>query len=166
MIAIPRGKDPTGIGEPTTVLVVTSITDTVESLAADFPNAKVITANGTKDLADLHKKEGKRFRKALREHMDAASPIGSRPPTVTFDAAVGSVLDGLIEDLQKPVDVVPTPLALWNSICRDEGGGKGLARGWNIAIGGSTDDGKSLIGGNLAVGASRQGEKVGNRLRA
>jgi archaellum biogenesis ATPase FlaH len=132
----------------------------VQRIAADLPDAEVIIANGTKDLADLHKKDDKGFRDALKILMESAHPGNSGPSPIAFDPAIGGVLDRLIEDAQRPVDAVPTPFPAWNAVCRDEGGGEGLARGWDIAAGGSTGHGKSLLAANLAIGAVRQGERA------
>ncbi len=61
----------------------------------------------------------------------------------------------------KPCDAVPTFLPTWNGCCRGEGGGKGLARGWFVVVGGATGAGKTLAGGlNLVAEALRQGEHV------
>lgn len=62
---------------------------------------------------------------------------------------------------QKPVDAVATPFPSWNRQCRDDGGGKGLARGWYVTVAGATGSGKSLLGINLAAKAIRAGERVG-----
>lgn len=102
----------------------------VRSLAADLPKARVILADGVKDLADLHRREGKNFRQALYAMMESAVPIGVAQPPVTFDPVLGATLEEFIRDAQRPVDAVPTPLPTWNQSCRDEGGGVGLARGW------------------------------------
>lgn len=62
---------------------------------------------------------------------------------------------------EEPVDAVPTPLETWNRHCRDEGGGKGLARGWHVAVAGATGAGKSVAGLNLGASALACGEHVG-----
>lgn len=62
---------------------------------------------------------------------------------------------------QRPVDAVATPFPSWNRHCRDDGGGKGLARGWYVTIGANTGHGKSLLGINLSAHAIRSGESVG-----
>jgi replicative DNA helicase len=58
------------------------------------------------------------------------------------------------------VDAVPTPFPTWNAMCRDEGGGVGLARGWHVVVSGGTGQGKSLLALNLAAEAVRAGERV------
>lgn len=60
----------------------------------------------------------------------------------------------------EPVDAVPTPLASWNRVCRDEGGGEGWARGWNVPIAGRTGLGKSVFGLNAANAAVHAGHVV------
>ena len=73
--------------------------------------------------------------------------------------------DDLFDELdnykQLPIDVVPTPYPTWNHMCRDEGGGKGLARGWYDGDGARTGTGKSIMALNLAVHAFKLGERVG-----
>ena len=73
--------------------------------------------------------------------------------------------DDLFDDLdafkQLPIDVVPTPYPTWNAMCRDEGGGRGLARGWYVVYGARTGTGKSIMALNLAAHAFKQGERVG-----
>lgn len=73
--------------------------------------------------------------------------------------------DALFDELdalkQLPIDVVPTPYPTWNHMCRDEGGGRGLARGWYVVYGAKTGTGKSIMALNLACHAFRHGEKVG-----
>ncbi len=67
----------------------------------------------------------------------------------------------LREEQAKPCHAVPTFLPTWNGCCRGEGGGKGLARGWFVVVGGATGAGKTLAGGlNLVAEALRQGEHV------
>jgi len=73
--------------------------------------------------------------------------------------------DDLFDDLdrfkQLPIDVVSTPYPTWNAMCRDEGGGKGLARGWYVVYGAKTGTGKSIMALNLACHAFKQGAAVG-----
>ncbi len=69
-------------------------------------------------------------------------------------------LDELEQAKLRPLDAVPTPYQSWNAICRDEGGGRGLARGWHVLIAGNTGMGKSLIAINVAAHAVLHGEKV------
>jgi replicative DNA helicase len=78
-----------------------------------------------------------------------------------FVQVLGPELDRLEQLKLAPLDVAPTPFRSWNLICRDEGGGKGLARGWHIIIGGNSGYGKSLLAINLAAHAVANGEKVG-----
>lgn len=78
-----------------------------------------------------------------------------------FVQVMGYELEKLEQMKLSPLDVAPTPFPAWNAICRDEGGGKGLARGWHIIIGGNSGYGKSLLAINLAAHAVAHGEKVG-----
>lgn len=67
----------------------------------------------------------------------------------------------LLRDRQAmPADAVPTFLAAWNRHCRGEGAGIGLARGWNVQIGGATGAGKTLVALNLTLAALKAGEQV------
>jgi replicative DNA helicase len=60
----------------------------------------------------------------------------------------------------EPSDAVPTFLESWNHCCRGEGAGIGLARGWNVQIGGATGAGKTLFALNLTIAALKAGEQV------
>ena len=60
----------------------------------------------------------------------------------------------------KPPDAVPTPFPSWNAMCRDSGGGIGLAHGWYVIVGGGSNTGKTMLALNLAVSALRHGENV------
>lgn len=71
-----------------------------------------------------------------------------------------SVEDLVVAKLQPP-DAVPTGFPSWNRVCRDEGGGVGLARGWHVTVAAKTGHGKSIIAANIARGAMQAGEKVG-----
>ncbi len=59
-----------------------------------------------------------------------------------------------------PADAVPTFIDSWNRCCRGEGAGIGLARGWNVQIGGATGAGKTLFVLNLTHAALKAGEQV------
>ena len=69
--------------------------------------------------------------------------------------------DAVIEDARKPVDAAPMPWASWNRASRDEGGGKGMARGWLALLAATTGTGKSVAGLNIAAEWIRAGELVG-----
>jgi replicative DNA helicase len=69
--------------------------------------------------------------------------------------------DEMVAERLQPADAVPTPFPSWNAVCRDEGAGKGLARGWHITVAAATGKGKSLIGANLVRRAVEAGERVG-----
>ena len=62
---------------------------------------------------------------------------------------------------RKPVYAVPTPLPSWTRVCRDDGGGVGIPRGWLVTIAAATGAGKSLLGLNIAAEAIRNSERVG-----
>lgn len=62
---------------------------------------------------------------------------------------------------KSPVDAVPTHLPGLNALCRDDGGGKGFARGWFITVGANPGFGKSAMALNLSSHAQRRGEAVG-----
>ena len=59
------------------------------------------------------------------------------------------------------VDAVPTHLPGLNALCRDDGGGKGFARGWFVTLAGNPGFGKSAMALNLASRAQTAGESVG-----
>ena len=139
----------------------------VAAIARDVPKAKVIrevTLDGdpVKDLCDLHMKlsDPRRFTEKMDGLFRSATPIGAEGPAMAFDAIVGDTLLQLEAQKTAPIDAVPTPLPLWNAMCRGAGGGIGLARGWFITIGANTGTGKSLMGLNLAAHAVTHGEVV------
>lgn len=132
----------------------------VKSVIADFPKAKVLIPDDVKDLADLHRRGSATFEAVLTGMLDSATPAGDRPP-VPFDRLTGRVLENLAAAKGQEIDVVPTPLPLWNRSCKGRGGGEGLARGWNIIIAGNTGSGKSLAALNVAACAIGNGERVG-----
>lgn len=61
----------------------------------------------------------------------------------------------------EPVDAVPTPLPSLNRICRDDGGGEGLAAGWFVTLGGNPGHGKSIAALNFCAQASAHAESIG-----
>jgi len=69
--------------------------------------------------------------------------------------------DAAVAAKTAPVDAVPTPFPSWTRVCRDEGGGRGLARGWHVTIGAKSGTGKSVLAANIARAAIRAGEHVG-----
>lgn len=81
-------------------------------------------------------------------------------PQLRFDAVDAGLLADLAERNARPVTAVPTPFAQWNRACRDEGGGRGLARGWHIVVAGATGAGKSCLALNLVDAALRAGQHV------
>lgn len=131
-----------------------------QALAAAFPAAKIMRSETHKDLADVFKASGKGFKAAVEAMRADALPVGAIPPAVKFPALVGGTLAALLERKLAPIDAVPMPLPGWSHICRDEGGGVGLARGWNVTVAGNTGTGKSLVALNIGIGAIRHGERV------
>jgi replicative DNA helicase len=59
-----------------------------------------------------------------------------------------------------PVYAVPTIFPSWSRVCGDDGGGRGLARGWMCVVGGNPGRGKTLLTLLLAREALRSGERV------
>lgn len=82
------------------------------------------------------------------------------PRSLQFDYIDGQFLADQIARAQLPVDAVPTPFPAWNNVCRDEGGGEGLAKGWHVIVAGATGAGKSLVALNMAAAAMRSGQAV------
>lgn len=69
--------------------------------------------------------------------------------------------DEMVAVKLQPPDAVSTGFPSWDRVCRDEGGGEGIARGWHVTVGAGSGKGKSLIGANLARAAIERGEHVG-----
>ncbi len=80
--------------------------------------------------------------------------------TEIFDSVTAELLGELIDSKAQPVTAVPTMLPSWNTACRDEGGGVGLARGWHVIVAGQPGAGKSNFALNLAAAALAAGEHV------
>lgn len=57
--------------------------------------------------------------------------------------------------------VVPSGFPALDRICRDEGGGCGLAKGWHVVFAAKSGAGKSVMGLNLAANAVKAGHDVG-----
>ena len=72
-----------------------------------------------------------------------------------------SEVEKWLEENRRPPDAVRTHLPSLNAVCRDNGGGLGLAMGWHVVIGGDTGAGKSLFALNLCRDAVKSGERVG-----
>jgi replicative DNA helicase len=77
-----------------------------------------------------------------------------------FDAIDAAKLAHHAELARRPVCAVPTPFPTWNSACRDEGGGEGVALGWHVVVAGATGAGKSIVALNLAAAAVQNGDAV------
>ena len=88
------------------------------------------------------------------------TPPASATREPVFDLVTGELLNSLITSKSAPVTAVPTMLPSWNTACRDEGGGLGLARGWHVIIAGQTGSGKSTFALNQIAAALRAGERV------
>lgn len=82
------------------------------------------------------------------------------PNALAFDQISEAYLAKHAQRAEEPVDAVPTPFPQWNSACRDEGGGEGLALGWHVVVAGATGAGKSLVALNLAAHAIGCGRHV------
>lgn len=59
-----------------------------------------------------------------------------------------------------PIYAIPTLLPSWNKVCGDDGGRRGLARGWMTVVGGNPGRGKTLLALLLARDALKAGERV------
>lgn len=79
-----------------------------------------------------------------------------------FDLVAGQKLLDMLERKKRPIDVIPTPFGAWNQICGEEGGLEGLARKWNVVIGGVTGTGKSYLASMIMANAVLEGHLVGN----
>ena len=69
---------------------------------------------------------------------------------------------GRFRDRQhKATESVPTPFDTWNRNSGGDGGGKGLARGWFIVVGGNPKKGKTLLSLNMVKTGLLSAERVG-----
>jgi replicative DNA helicase len=132
----------------------------VKSVSRDVPHAKVIVATDVKDLADLHQKLGTGFKAELQRLAAEAVPASAPKLNVQFDVMLGQNLRALLDRKLRPIEAVPTPFPSWNAMCRGEGGGRGLARGWHVLAAAGSGKGKSILGVNLAHHAAKDGERV------
>ena len=131
-----------------------------ERICATLPHAKVIRCEAAKDASDLRALSNGDFKDRVGVLMAEAVPFGVKLPDVTFDVFQGARIDELLRHQLTPVEAIPTPFPLWNAMCRDEGGGVGLARGWNVMGAARTGTGKSILALNIAARAMRAGERV------
>jgi len=81
--------------------------------------------------------------------------------TMAHDITGEGFWDEFVQRQMEPPDGVPTHLPGLNAICRDDGGGIGLAHGWFVTVGGNPGFGKSAMALNLVSAALRNGESVG-----
>ena len=82
----------------------------VRKVTADIPEAKVISVEGVKDLADLHKSAGKEFKRIVERCLLVARPPNAHPIAATFSPIIGATLDDIEAVKLQPVDAVPTML--------------------------------------------------------
>lgn len=76
------------------------------------------------------------------------------------DITQGEYWDEFERRQLEPVDAVPTHLPMLNRMCHDDGGGKGIARGWFVTVGANPGFGKSGFALNLMAWAARHREIV------
>lgn len=69
--------------------------------------------------------------------------------------------DALVAQQSEAPDAVRMPFPSWNRVCRDEGGGVGVARGWHDTIAAGSGKGKSILAANIVRTAIEDGERVG-----
>lgn len=81
-------------------------------------------------------------------------------PGAFLDVTSNETMARLHEEASAPPQAVETPWPTWNRACRDEGGSRGPALGWQVVVAGMTGQGKSLIALNWAAEAVRRGENV------
>ena len=83
----------------------------------------------------------------------------------SFDVNRKPYLDLLLENQAKELrpgfDYAPTFLPQLNAMCRDDGGGAGLAMGWHATLAGNPGHGKSVFAVNLGAHAGGHGVAVG-----
>lgn len=132
----------------------------VERVVQDLPSARIIHPNGSKDACELRQKTGTEFPDRVRDLMKKARKHGAPEPPVHFDVLDGDRFERLLEHQLAPIDAVPTPFPAWSRACRDEGGGRGIARGWHVIAAARTGVGKSILALNMASEAMRHGESV------
>lgn len=143
-----------------------------EAAALDPLDAGLLEAEGAKLLAALGEPHadalvaaavanGRKASAAARttEPRAAPAPRGSTSRE-SFDQVTPELLETLIASKSAPVTAVPTMLPTWNTACRDEGGGVGLARGWHVIVAGQPGAGKSTFALNLVDAAMRAGERA------
>jgi replicative DNA helicase len=70
-------------------------------------------------------------------------------------------MDEFVHRQKQPINAVPTHLPTLNKICRDDGGSRGIAKGWFVTVGGNPGHGKSAFALNLCSSALEEGEQIG-----
>ncbi len=96
----------------------------------------------------------------VRVKADAVERAMFKEPQSLLAPVNKALLRALREDQVRPIDAVPTPFPTWNRMCCSMGGGVGLARTWNVIVGGATGAGKSLLALCMTETALRHGENV------
>ncbi len=82
-------------------------------------------------------------------------------PMVALELVNWIDLEVMRREHAKPVtDTVPTSLPTWNAACRGEGGGLGLAKGWQVVVAGKPGAGKSALALNVTLAAMRDKRSV------
>ena len=66
-----------------------------------------------------------------------------------------------VKELRPGFDYASTFLSEWDAMCRDDGGGSGLAMGWHVTLAGNPGHGKSVFAINLGAHAAAHGVAVG-----
>lgn len=133
-----------------------------QRIAKSFPKALVLKApDNVKDLAVLKIIEGEGLPKALESLLSEADPADAPEPPVKIHIVSEGILDALALNQELSIDAIPTPFPSLNDKCLGSGGGVGLAKGWNIVLGGATGGHKSHVISNFAAHGVRLGKRVG-----
>lgn len=132
----------------------------VEAVTADIPDAKIIRDPPAKDPAELRVSTNGDLAAEIRKLMHMARAANAPEPPVAYDVLLEDRFERLLEHQLSPIDAVPTPFPTWNNLCRDEGGGVGLAKGWAVLAAARTGTGKSILSLNVAARAMKAGERV------
>jgi KaiC/GvpD/RAD55 family RecA-like ATPase len=93
---------------------------------------------------------------ALRALLEEPRRAGRAQGVPEYAPLLAPESDILLGRKLEPIDAVPVPFPSWAVVCRDEGGGEGLARGWHVILAARTGVGKSVVSLNaahIAVGA-------------
>jgi replicative DNA helicase len=77
------------------------------------------------------------------------------------DLLSDEALDTFFNVQRQEAPTVPPPLDTWRRACLGAGGGKGMALGWQVIVGGKSNVGKSNVGLNVIAAAVMSGARVG-----